>query len=276
MRDPMNPVEQRSFEFSIRAYRELVRIYPKEFLHQFEDSLVQTFGDLARRALKSGGFLQLLVLWMRVLPDLGISAIREHLNVSSWTCPSHIRLRWIAACSLGFLLGGFAGDLIGRLFTPFNGQARSVGFIVLGILQAAWALKRPAREALRWGVATAVGCFALALPFRSLLNGFPPNRLSFGNEVIFYLLFGVGIGLLQFLLLPKASFRAWRWIPAMALGVLGGRFASIAGVYISNSFWGYRLGLLIGGAILGTLTCIPLESILRSTDETKVEGATES
>jgi hypothetical protein len=76
----MSSSEQKTLNRSIRAYRQLLRVFPKSFLNEFGDSLVQMFGDLASRALHSGGLPRLAVLWMRMLPDLGVSAAREHLG----------------------------------------------------------------------------------------------------------------------------------------------------------------------------------------------------
>ena len=278
MRDLMNSVEQKSLEYSIQAYRRMVRVYPKQFLSQFEEPLLQAFGDLARRALRSGGVLRLIFLWMGVLRDLGVSAIREHLNVSPWICPPHVRLRWIVACMFGFGIGGILGDRLGMISVPFSSQIHSFALmVILGLFQSAWALRLSGKDVLRWTLATTVGCFALALPFRFLLNGFPPNRLSLANEMVFLALLGAGIGLLQFLVFPRNAFKAWRWIPATLSGVLGGNFASMGSarlVYTSTSLFRYGLVLFIGGAVLGVFTCFALESILRSRGDT--EGAIES
>jgi glycopeptide antibiotics resistance protein len=158
---------------------------------------------------------------------------------------------------------------------PFSGQIRSFALmIILGLFQAVWALRLSGKDVIRWTLATTVGCFALALPFRFLLNGFPPNRLSLANEMVFLALLGAGIGLLQFLVFPKNAFKAWRWIPATLSGVLGGHFTSVGLVYTSTSWFRYGLVLFIGGAVLGVFTCFSLESILRRRGDT--EGAIES
>src|SRR5215471_9033283 len=102
MREAMSSSEQKTLNRSIRVYRQLLRMYPKSFLDEFSDSLAQTFGDLASRALHSGGLPRLAVLWMRMLPDLVASAAREHLSRTAWLVPAGLRRRWIVACCLGF------------------------------------------------------------------------------------------------------------------------------------------------------------------------------
>jgi len=175
----------------------------------------------------------------------------------------------------GFGIGGILGDRLGMISVPFSGQIRSFALmVILGLFQSAWALRLSGKDVLRWTLATTIGCFALALPFRFLLNGFPPNRLSSANEMVFVALLGAGIGLLQFLVFPRNAVNAWRWIPATVSGVLGGYFASLGLVYTWSSLFRYGLVLFIGGAVLGVFTCFSLESILRSRGDT--EGAIES
>lgn len=106
----MSAETPRSVSVSIRAYHQLLRVYPKAFQARFGEPLVQAFGDLARRALSRGGALQLVLLWMRMLPDLGISAVREHASGARWLRIRSVRLRWAIACACGFAIGSAAGD----------------------------------------------------------------------------------------------------------------------------------------------------------------------
>lgn len=275
----MNPSEQKSFDLSIQTYRRLLRVYPKGFVNEFGEQLEQTFADLARRALH-GGTLRLLLLWMRILPDLGVSAIREHFGASAWLCPPHVRLRWVVACMLGFVIGRFAGDQVHLLGQPYSGLnsgfARSLCLMLaLGFLQSAWAFKRPAPDVLRWTTATVVGVFILALPFHFAVFGWPPQRLSMASQFILTLLHGTGIGLLQFFMLPKGSAGAWRWIP-MNLFAWGIGAATMTLYFRNYPIMSYELASLASGAIYGCLTCIPLRSILGSGDADGLEGAVKS
>src|SRR5262245_47714033 len=114
MREAMSSSEQETLNRSIRVYRQLLRVYPRSFRNEFGDSLVQLFGDLASRALRSGGLPRLAVLWMRMLPDLGASAAREHLGRTAWLVPAGLRWRWIVACCIGFGIGGILGHQLGQ------------------------------------------------------------------------------------------------------------------------------------------------------------------
>src|SRR5688500_15272552 len=106
----MNFSERKMLVISTQVYRRLLRVYPKSFVAQFEDQLVQTFGDLARHALATGGLPRLWLLWVGILRDLAVSSIREHLIVSSWVCPARIRLRWVLACTVEPVTGPGVGS----------------------------------------------------------------------------------------------------------------------------------------------------------------------
>jgi len=151
--------------------------------------------------------------------------------------------------------------------------------LVLGALQSAFALRRPLGDVLRWTVATAAGMFILATPLRILIDGFPPYRLSFVNEVFFATLSGAGVRLLQFSILPKFAHRPWRWIPINAVsGVIAE--LTVAGVLVGMNRFMALPGLtpveFIIGGIFGLYTCLPLEWILRGKTESSMESAIES
>src|SRR5262245_11643696 len=87
----------RSLSLSLRFYKGLLRAYPRSFLAEFEELLSQAFGDLANRAVRTRGIRGLVALWIRSIPDVLSSALREHFRSSSdW----NLRLRWILACSI--------------------------------------------------------------------------------------------------------------------------------------------------------------------------------
>lgn len=276
----MSAETPRSVSGSIRAYHQLLRVYPKEFQARFGEPLLQAFGDLARRALSRGGTLQLVLLWMRMLPDLGISAVREHASGARWLHVRSLRLRWVIACACGFALGSAAGDQLGAVMEPpYSGWARSLCIgLALGFLQS-WALRRRGAVVAGWTAATALGLFVLASPFSFAFGG-AVNRLSMPNQIVVNLLVGAGIGLLQFLILRKTTARAWQWIPVNAAAVLGSWIVSLVfnlAVYSSASPpFGFVPGYLLTGFVFGCLTGFPLATMLGPGEERGIEGAVHS
>src|SRR5262245_7812763 len=104
----MNSLRQRLWNWSLRCYRLLLRIYPREFRNEFGAQLDQSFRDISRDESRRG-LWGLAMLWMRVLPDLAYSAIASRqTNDLGW----RFRLRWMVACSLGFVLFPWANDVV--------------------------------------------------------------------------------------------------------------------------------------------------------------------
>jgi hypothetical protein len=284
MREAMSSSEEKTLNRSIRVYRQLLRVYPRSFLNEFGDSLVQIFGDLARRALHSGGVPRLAVLWMRMLPDLGASAARQHLGGTAWLVPAGLKWRWIVACCLGFGIGGFFGHQLGRgMEVPAYYMVRSlIQALVLGTLQSGFALKRPLRDVMRWVLATATGMFILAMPFRILMGGLHLARLSLANEAIISLAAAAGVGILQCAVLPKAAHRGRLWIPAHFIGYVVAQMSLVAPVFAFGITLLTRLSAidvsgmeLWIGCVFGCVTCLPIESIVGGKPKT-IEGAIES
>jgi predicted permease len=70
---------------SERWFRLLVRFYPADFRDELGDSVVETYRDRARRALDSGGVIQLAALWGRALLDSLRNGPGEHARPAvSW------------------------------------------------------------------------------------------------------------------------------------------------------------------------------------------------
>jgi hypothetical protein len=184
---------------------------------------------------------------MRMLPDLGISAVREHASGALWLHVRSLRLRWVIAYALGFL--------------------------------QSWALRRRGAVVAGWTAATALGLFVLASPFSFTFGG-AVNRLSMPNQIVVNLLVGAGIGLLQFLILRKTTARAWQWIPVNAAAVLGSWIVSLVfnlAVYSSASPpFGFVPGYLLTGFVFGCLTGFPLATMLGPGEERGIEGAVHS
>jgi hypothetical protein len=68
---------QRAVGTSERAYRFLLRAYPRGLRDGYGDEMVRCFRDLCREKLEDGGGLGLVALWACTLPELLYSALRE-------------------------------------------------------------------------------------------------------------------------------------------------------------------------------------------------------
>ncbi len=75
-----------SIETSRKFYALLLNLYPGEHRSGYAASMLQVFTDQCRAAYRQKGGLGLLFLWLRTLPDLGYSAIVEHISSprASW------------------------------------------------------------------------------------------------------------------------------------------------------------------------------------------------
>jgi hypothetical protein len=282
----MSSSEQKSLDLSIQAYRQLLRIYPKGFLAQFGDQLLQTFGDLARRAMKSGGYVPLLVLWSRMLPDAVSSALREHTGSLAWTPISPLRLRWIAGCGFGLMIGSLAANQLQWWgWRHYTATTVSIG-IALGWMQWVWALRRRPSEAWGWIMASLAGTVLLPHALLYVVGSSTGRGLLITGHALVACLTGLGIGIFQFRILRREYPTMWSWIPVNMLGFLVGRLVSLSLVgdvakYTRDSqFLSPDLQLLLGsflaGAVLGYFTSIPLETALQPVDKENPDEVVQS
>jgi hypothetical protein len=70
---------------SRRVYARLLHIYPQEHRDEYGPAMLQVFGDQCRAAYAGKRGWGLLALWLRTLPDLGISSLREHITSPNFT-----------------------------------------------------------------------------------------------------------------------------------------------------------------------------------------------
>ena len=68
---------ERAVGTSERAYRALLRAYPRELRDEYGDEMARCFQDLCREELEDGGGLGLVALWARTLPELFYTALKE-------------------------------------------------------------------------------------------------------------------------------------------------------------------------------------------------------
>src|SRR5262252_2595229 len=204
----MTSIEPKSLRLSLLAYRRLLHIYPTGFVDQFGEQLLQVFGDLARRAWNRGGLLSLIQLWMRTVPDVIATAVWQHFTGLLKVRDSEIRRRWVLASAFGSLIGTVCSLSLTWMGWSTIWLNTLCVALALAFFQFAWALRRPSSEVIRWMAATSIGMFLLARPFRMVV-GF---SLTWWTQLTGTFLSGLGIGLLQFLVLRKAGNRPSRWI----------------------------------------------------------------
>jgi hypothetical protein len=76
-RGPRPRGHERAVGTSERAYRALLRAYPRGLRDGYGDEMARCFRDLCREELEDNGGLGLAALWARTLPDLLYTALKE-------------------------------------------------------------------------------------------------------------------------------------------------------------------------------------------------------
>jgi hypothetical protein len=67
-------------ETSRSVYAAFLALYPQEHRAEYGDSMRQVFTDQCRSAHGQKGALGIVLLWLRTLPDLGYTALLEHIT----------------------------------------------------------------------------------------------------------------------------------------------------------------------------------------------------
>ena len=68
---------ERAVGASERAYRSLLRAYPRGLRDEYGEEMARLFRDLCREELEDGGSLSLATLWARTLPELLYTTLKE-------------------------------------------------------------------------------------------------------------------------------------------------------------------------------------------------------
>ena len=173
---------ERAVGTSERAYRSLLRVYPRGLRDEYGDEMARCFKELCREELEDGGGLGLAVLWARTLPELFYTALKERSNMSDRNAyrfaagvalAAALLLVWL---SLGVGIIGADGDPANTMY---------FGVVGVGIIGAIVARFRPhgmARALFATALAQALVAvialiFGLGLPWSPpveilILNGF--------------------------------------------------------------------------------------------------------
>jgi hypothetical protein len=75
----------RAISWSSRIYRWLVGAYPTAFRAEYGDEMVWYFEDLCRDTLRKQGGWAVMMLWLRLLPDWGLTVVKERLQQAGYT-----------------------------------------------------------------------------------------------------------------------------------------------------------------------------------------------
>jgi hypothetical protein len=84
-REPRPRGHERAVGASERAYRFLLRAYPRGLRDEYGDEMVRCFQDLCREELEDGGFLGLAALWAHTLAELFYTALKERSTMLART-----------------------------------------------------------------------------------------------------------------------------------------------------------------------------------------------
>jgi hypothetical protein len=184
---------QRAVGTSERAYRSLLRVYPRGLRDEYGDEMARCFKELCREELEDGGGLGLAVLWARTLPELFYTALKERSNMSDRNAyrfaagvalAAALLLVWL---SLGVGIIGADGDPANTMY---------FGVVGVGIIGAIVARFRPhgmARALFATALAQALVA-VIALIFGLGLPWSPPVEILFLNG--FFVALFVGSALL--------------------------------------------------------------------------------
>lgn len=73
-------MSHRVISWSSWIYARLLKAYPERFRSDYTQEMLWCFEDMCKVALRKSGSFGLFGLWLRVLPDWGLTVIKEHLQ----------------------------------------------------------------------------------------------------------------------------------------------------------------------------------------------------
>jgi hypothetical protein len=245
----------------LRAFRFLLKLFPEDFLEEYEYWLIQIFRDQINDTASRKEYFS---LWVKVFLDLVKNAILERVNrFSINNHPALADVLWIIGFSLLYVFTSQWWNSYGqRIFrplenTPFGQSAWSglvsramMGFMI-GLSQWVF-IRKHIHFNWAWPIATgifySVGgflgggidyyIFTNLHKFEVLckLSVYHANFHSTVQQYLFPLIKAYFVSLSQVLFLPKSRFR-WLWIPVSLITWLSSRQLTS---YLYRSF--YRVG----------------------------------
>lgn len=266
----------------LRVFRFLLKLFPGEFLEDYEYCLVQAFRDQINDTATRREFI---ALWLKVIFDIIKNAIQERVNqFEIENYPALIDVLWILGFSVSLVFPFHIWDIyiqqilepiekspLGQfLWTPVM-QYAVIGFLV-GLFQWAF-IRKHIKFNLAWPFVTCAfwsfgGIIGGGLSNRifgdlqellisgNLITAHQRNLLLYVPNYIFIFSRAFLISISQIILLPKSRFR-WLWIIVNCIAWLI-QYQVI--IYLNRTF--YRLdpyhfdfrnglGAIAAGLILG-------------------------
>ena len=221
----------------LRVFCFLLKLFPEEFLEDYEYCLVQAFRDQINDTTTRREFI---ALWLKVIFDIIKNAIQERVNqFEIGNYPALVDVLWILGFSVSLvfpfhiwdiyiqqILGPLENTQIGNvLWLPIM-QYAVIGFLV-GLFQWMFVRKHirfnlawPFVTCLFWSIGGFVGGGLSNIIFEDLhellISGHlitvnQRNLLTYGPNYLFIFSSAFLISISQFLFLPKSRFR-WLWI----------------------------------------------------------------
>jgi hypothetical protein len=136
---------------SERAYRSLLRAYPRELRDEYGEEMARCFRDLCREELgDGGGLLGLAALWARTLPELFYTALKER---STMLARNAYRVAVGVALAAAFVL--VAVGVLGDEVDPDRVSLAVIPVIIIGAI-IAYIKTKTHSTAYRWAVRVAL------------------------------------------------------------------------------------------------------------------------
>jgi hypothetical protein len=250
---------ERAVGTSERAYRSLLRAYPRELRDEYGDEMARCFRDLCREELEDGGGVGLAALWARTLPEWLSTALKERSSMLARN--AYRPVVGVALGTVAILMIPFVGMQISNTWnwTLFD-------FIVMGALIFGTGLayvlitRKGGTMAYRFAVGMALVA-AFLLVWLNLAVGLIGSEDNPANLLYFWVLAIGFIGAIIAELRPQGMARALfatalaqALVPVIAL-IIGGKpqvtseeaFMGVLGVLTLNGFF---VVLFVGSALL--------------------------
>ena len=266
----------------LRIFRRLIKLFPPEFLGEYEYCMIQAFRDQLDEVETKEEYID---LWLKVIFDIIKNSIQERVNVFTITKYSaFVDIVWIIGFSVSLvfpyhlwdlyvklMLGPIKNTSIGNfLWLPIM-QYAVIGFFV-GLFQ--WVFIRnelqfnlawPFITSIAWSfgglVAGGLSDIVFAdlhehLILGHLITAHQRNLLTIGPNYIFIFSSAILISVSQLWFLPKSRFR-WMWI---VVNMLAWLIQYQVTIYLNRTFYRIEpysydfrngIGAIAAGLIIG-------------------------
>ena len=248
-RGPRPGGHERAVGTSERAYRSLLRAYPRGLRDEYGDEMVRCFRNLCREELENGGGFSLAALWARTLPELFYTALKERSTMLARN--TNRSVAGVALATALILLVPLLADWPWTLFDFVIAGALIFGTGLTFVLVA----RKAGNIAYRAAVGVALAA-AFLLIWINLAVGIIGNSGDLANSMYIGVLVvgivGAIIARLRPLGMARALFamalaQALVAVIALIFGLGAGSPPGVLGILILNGFF---VALFAGSALL--------------------------